>query len=824
MHISLSGLMAKRGISNVVVTFLVILLSLSLVGVLSYVFRDSIESSFKSSSLSRYTLSFDIAPSSVFVNPNPKEVTFVLSRRAGAGEVEGFRIIITDSTGTTQTLSGYESSSLSELSSMSVRASYILSSPIVRLVVAPLIRSSSEGVVVGEFIADFSINAAGRVGSQSSRGQTFVCNDGIDNDNDGWIDFDGAGYSDRADPGCANPQGNSEANQGTFECGDGQDNADDEDTLIDGYDDGCDSYRDTDERNACNDGIDNDNDGKIDVEDAGCFDTLDNDESDDSSFQCSNQVDDDGDSFVDWPLDPGCSSAIDDHEGDSASRLPLRALMWSQTPSEFDYLVPFININISTISDYDLANLEGMYIGYRPSTIARKIKDSRDRYGVAVLYDWTFGSHSDGGPEGYGRQPISSYPQDRCQGTEVSCLWWDTGISEVSRRYQTYFTALDRELDRLGTPLDVMVLDVESFLSEYEIGRGDTYLSRWQALQNDPRLMSDTRYGGSVISQLGLPDANIISRIRDQPQDSGWWQKWDGVMYPRAARMISEAIAPVRSLMPTIQISAYDFYEQGDPSSDSYFVPNLWYPHTLPYGRQAAVGTHNAPSLYPYLNNPSAVYLTQAGTGSGANDVRPYPHTSFNVLRYSLNKARASLLGSSLPLHLWVYNYQYGVMTQRPLTDAYYDEWILHTSLLSPDFIFYWNPTPSASDADASRMQNILSEFNGVAGFSGKETLIAGGRETIQQSMIPWNAEFILTGISAGGRKIWRFTPDPTRITGINAESALVSESGLRVVLETTGKRLTFPDAVVYRPSNAVSSKGIWIVQSAGASPTIDSR
>lgn len=66
---------------------------------------------------------------------------------------------------------------------------------------------------------------------------------------------------------------------------------------------------------ACADGLDNDGDGRIDFPaDPGCTSADDNDESDPP--QCSDGFDNDGDGLTDYPNDPGCSSADDDDETD----------------------------------------------------------------------------------------------------------------------------------------------------------------------------------------------------------------------------------------------------------------------------------------------------------------------------------------------------------------------------------------------------------------------------------------------------------------------------------------------------------------------------
>src|SRR5262249_49170737 len=85
------------------------------------------------------------------------------------------------------------------------------------------------------------------------------CNDGIDNDFDGFIDD--------ADPGCAFTGGATEAPD-PAQCIDGLDN--DGDGLVDMDDYGCTDSSDNDETDptrACNDGVDNDSDGHTDYPD-----------------------------------------------------------------------------------------------------------------------------------------------------------------------------------------------------------------------------------------------------------------------------------------------------------------------------------------------------------------------------------------------------------------------------------------------------------------------------------------------------------------------------------------------------------------------------
>ena len=100
-----------------------------------------------------------------------------------------------------------------------------------------------------------------------------TCDDGLDEDGDGLIDYP-------ADPGCA-------------------------------------SANDSDERDpnlVCDDGVDQDGDGLTDwPADPGCDDSFDDSEQS-PALACDDGADQDGDGLTDWPADPGCESASDDSE------------------------------------------------------------------------------------------------------------------------------------------------------------------------------------------------------------------------------------------------------------------------------------------------------------------------------------------------------------------------------------------------------------------------------------------------------------------------------------------------------------------------------
>jgi hypothetical protein len=106
------------------------------------------------------------------------------------------------------------------------------------------------------------------------------CEDGVDNDGDGRVDYDPGGPLD--DWGCRSANDNTES-----------------------------------PNPECSDSIDNDSDGKIDGFDVSCnkggnFHGRHDDEANPTA--CVDDFDDDFDGLVDYPDDPGCSSRADDRE------------------------------------------------------------------------------------------------------------------------------------------------------------------------------------------------------------------------------------------------------------------------------------------------------------------------------------------------------------------------------------------------------------------------------------------------------------------------------------------------------------------------------
>lgn len=127
-------------------------------------------------------------------------------------------------------------------------------------------------------------------------------------------------------------------------CQDGIDN--DEDGLADfPQDPGCGSANDDNEYNElidpeCSDGVDNDRDYYTDEEDPGCTSAADPDEGEaEEGAECWDQIDNDYDQLIDFPYDPGCNAAGDPDEQDP----PLEPQCSNSLDDDGDGLTDFPN-------------------------------------------------------------------------------------------------------------------------------------------------------------------------------------------------------------------------------------------------------------------------------------------------------------------------------------------------------------------------------------------------------------------------------------------------------------------------------------------------
>ena len=111
------------------------------------------------------------------------------------------------------------------------------------------------------------------------------------------------------------------------------------------------------------------------------------------------------------------------------------------------------------------------------------------------------------------------------------------------------------------------------------------------------------------------------------------------------------------------------------------------------------------------------------------------------------------------------------------------------------------------------RLQNladIMAELTRVAGASNREPIPYAGS---------WNSDFVISGMYAGGRNIWRISPDTTR--GVSLEEFKVKDQA--PTFHINGQTVIFPQGCILEEIRIepYGSCGYWVETPVGVEPVV---
>ncbi|MBR4016215.1 MAG: hypothetical protein IKK11_00170 [Oscillospiraceae bacterium] len=241
------------------------------------------------------------------------------------------------------------------------------------------------------------------------------------------------------------------------------------------------------------------------------------------------------------------------------------------------------------------------------------------------------------------------------------------------------------------------------------------------------------------------------------------------------------------------------------------------------YGNDVKVG--NVANMHCYPTTPGQKQFGTFTTPDGYNNAK-YAATPFNMVLWKVNENKGIAEANDLlSVHITFYNYQpdyAGTYSNTP----YYSELIYHLGMLDPQpFIGYVvgdevidfgkdNPDPDASDYEAvlDVVRELMGELTRVAGYSDRKTI---------QIPANWNNDFILSGMYANGRNIWRITPDTTGDMTLDAFKV----EGADPTFYINGQTVTFPQGKILEDGqiSKVGTCGYWIETPADVMPVITS-
>ncbi|MBO5867293.1 MAG: hypothetical protein J6Q54_00100, partial [Oscillospiraceae bacterium] len=201
-----------------------------------------------------------------------------------------------------------------------------------------------------------------------------------------------------------------------------------------------------------------------------------------------------------------------------------------------------------------------------------------------------------------------------------------------------------------------------------------------------------------------------------------------------------------------------------------------------------------------------------------------YEDSVFNSFLYEINQFKGMYDSSDtkrISAFASGFNYQHKSRpTNGTRNTPYYSETILHIGMLNPEVFLGYIVGPRDTtiagepydyDDVIQVVSQLMSELTRVAGYADRKAL------SVPQT---WNSRFVLSGMYAGGRNIWRLTPD-TAITTLENFKVKGKDPTFRI----NGQTVTFPGGKIIEDSKIshIGTCGYWIETAANVTPVITS-
>ncbi len=247
---------------------------------------------------------------------------------------------------------------------------------------------------------------------------------------------------------------------------------------------------------------------------------------------------------------------------------------------------------------------------------------------------------------------------------------------------------------------------------------------------------------------------------------------------------------------------------------------NGWYKRTNDTGTKTMAGNEknagNTSTYNFYASRPTKEDLV---CPVGYNNAL-YKKTSFHMTLWDLNMAKnAQASTESGNFSPWITGYvkAWGDENGTYAATPYYSELLFHFGLLDaqPYQVYAWPPEYEDTKEYNENMgviSQILAELTRVAG--------AADRKPISMP-VNWNHRFLLTGMYAGGRNIWRITPDT--YYGMTVEAFKIADNDPTFYID--GQTVTFPQGKIIKDGNVddIGTCGYWVETPTDVMPVITS-
>ena len=375
------------------------------------------------------------------------------------------------------------------------------------------------------------------------------------------------------------------------------------------------------------------------------------------------------------------------------------------------------------------------------------------------------------------------------------------------------------EYKRIGGKLDGIIIDIEYLeISSYYIY---TNIQKKDNLVYD-KIVKNPAYAEKIRPQLVERGFKFYSPVTAEtpeifgihPNAGGEYEKcsaiWDAVLADYQAQIVTESCAPVWKYFENAVVSDYSTYDS-----------KPWI-NGGSGGTREAVG--NASNEVFYSTNPAPTFFKQSNKPLyPAIKTRVdaiFDNNAYNRFLYEANYAKKIRLAADEMLTWWVAHAYYNDDTNPYVHTPYYTELIYHLGLLDPEVFHGYimrQDCVTDKEKDEGKYEDALKiadqcmeQLNKVAGYADRKAINVAAE---------WNHEYVLSGMYAGGKNIWRLTPDNNVVTLEDFQVKDAKDPTFTI----NGETITFPGGKIIEDDKIfdVGSYGFWIQTAADVTPVV---
>lgn len=409
-------------------------------------------------------------------------------------------------------------------------------------------------------------------------------------------------------------------------------------------------------------------------------------------------------------------------------------------------------------------------------------------------------------------------------GHAEAAIYLDKGV-EILKGMVTDFL---QEYKKRGGLLDGVIMDLEYqniqtwwiFQRFYQQGKTSIYSD----IVNHPLYKTEVRpmlveRGFQFYHDSTKPEIwSIYPYSGDRYAESR--QIWDNVMRIRLAEYLNEAVwEPLQEYYPGTHMSDYQ-------TTDGYG----WQKKLTREGGKFYLGGNivkagDTSNLNTYLIQPTAGFYPGYSHNPPSYNKAVYDNDSYNMLLWDVNRFKNMYEATDTGrVNMWISEYDtvmdsyYGNRESSLRNNAYYAEMLLHAGMLNPDVFLLFIPWEKRPDLTTQEERDL--RYQAIADCLNELTDKVGAADR-KPIFVPanWNEGFILSGMYAGGRNVWRITPDITN--GTTLESFKVKDKA--PTFKVNGKTIIFPQGRILETGDvaAVGSCGYWVETPTDVTPVI---